>query len=275
MRFRVPEIFLGVFLTVAIFAMGIMFDSSHRPPAEQQIAAGAINENASHPPDGGIWNWVTHDAAGFFTLWLVIVGGAQIGLFYWQLRLIRIAADDAKKAGISAERAATATENAVDLSRKTAERQLRAYVLMKTTSFHRPDTEDGDNREWPIHLVFQNSGQTPAYAVAIKAESYLGLRKPIDSIFSLSEAAQISPPSIMAPGARHTMRLGGIEPGHASYLRALKTEQYCYVWGRLDYIDTFGRKHFTKFQMWQGFEGIHQFGFCQVGNGTDDELPEG
>ena len=160
-------------------------------------------------------------------------------------------------------------------ARHSSERQLRAYVLMKTAMFHRPDTEDGDNREWPIHLVFQNSGQTPAYAVAIKAESHIGLRKPIDSIFPLSESAEISPPSIMAPGARHTMRLGGIEPGHASYLRAQKTEQYCYVWGRLDYIDTFGRKHFTKFQMWQGFEGVHQFGFCQVGNGTDDEFSEG
>jgi len=44
-----------------------------------------------------VWDWVTHDAAGFFTLWLVIVGGVQIGLFYWQLRLIRIAADDARE----------------------------------------------------------------------------------------------------------------------------------------------------------------------------------
>ena len=71
------------------------------------------------------------------------------------------------------------------------------------------------------------------------------------------------------------MQLGGLEPGHAKYLAAQRAEKYCSVWGKLDYIDTFGRKHFTKFQMWQSFQGIHQFGFCQVGNGTDDEFPEG
>src|SRR5450756_1177777 len=46
--------------------------------------------------------------------------------------------------------------------RHSSERQLRAYVLVKTTLFRRPETEDGDDQHWPIHLVFQNSGQTPA-----------------------------------------------------------------------------------------------------------------
>jgi hypothetical protein len=168
------------------------------------------------------------------------------------------------------------TRRLVKGAEETARKQLRAYVLVKTTTFRRPETEDGDNRHWPIHLVFQNSGQTPAYSVTIRAERCLGQQRPIDSIFPFSEAAEISPPSIIAPGGRHTMQLGGLEPGHAGYLAAQRAGKYCYVWGRLDYVDTFGRKHFTKFQMWQGFyQGINQFGFCQVGNSTDDEFPEG
>jgi len=147
--------------------------------------------------------------------------------------------------------------------RKTAPRPVK-----------RPHTSDGDQQEWPLNLVFRNAGQTPAYAVVIKAERYLGPRKPIDEIFALSDSAEASPPSIMAPDARHTMRLGGIEPGRASFLAAQRAEKYCYVWGRVDYIDAFGQKHFTKFQMWQGFTAVHQFGFCQVGNKTDDEFPE-
>jgi hypothetical protein len=78
----------------------------------------------------------------------------------------------------------------------------------------------------------------------------------------------------MAPDAAHTMRLGGIEPGHAKFLAAQNAGLYCYVWGRVDYIDTFGREHFTKFQMWQNFMAVHQFGFCEVGNKTDDVFPE-
>jgi len=159
-------------------------------------------------------------------------------------------------------------------ARHSSERQLRAYVGIKTVLFYRPDVSDGDKREWPIHLVFRNAGKTPAYAAVVTAESYLGQRKPINEIFVLSEAAEVSPPSIMEPGGRHTMRLGGLEPGHEKFLVAQRTEMYCYVWGRIDYIDTFGREHFTKFQMWQNFTAVHQFSFCQVGNVTDDKFPE-
>ena len=150
-------------------------------------------------------------------------------------------------------------------SRHSAERQLRAYVLVKTALFSRPNTSDGDEQEWPIHLVFRNAGHTPAYAVLVTTKTFLGLRKPMDEIFTLDKSAEVSPQSVMAPEGRLTMRLGGLEPGRAKFLAAQEAEMYCYVWGRLDYIDTFGRKHFTKFQMWHGFGPIYQFGFVRSG----------
>jgi hypothetical protein len=160
MRFRSPELFLGVFLAVAIFSMGMMFESSRSSSTEQQSATNTAKENPTHPPERGFWNWITHDAAGFFTLWLVIVGGTQIGLFYWQLRLIRVAADDAKKAGIAAGRAATATESAVELTRQTAERQLRAYVVITSAE----PSFDGAG-DLTVTIKITNCGQTPAYNV--------------------------------------------------------------------------------------------------------------
>lgn len=159
-------------------------------------------------------------------------------------------------------------------SRRSSERQLRAYVMIKRVAFERPDTTDGDHQEWPILVVVQNSGGTPAYNVIIKAECYLGDRKPMNEIFVLSEAADVSPQSIIPPGDRHVMRLGGLEPGYSKFMAAQRTERYCYVWGRIDYIDTFSRKHFTTFQMWHGFIAVNQFGFSLVGNTTDDEFPE-
>src|SRR5262245_39808985 len=41
--------------------------------------------------------WLTKDAAGFFTFLLVVVGGVQVGLFYWQLRYMRTGMEDASK----------------------------------------------------------------------------------------------------------------------------------------------------------------------------------
>jgi hypothetical protein len=146
--------------------------------------------------------------------------------------------------------------------------------LIKLTEFHRPNVSNADQQEWPIHLVFRNAGKTPAYAVVIEVETDLGAQRPKEEIFVLSKASVTSPPSVMAPDAAHTMRLGGIEPGHAKFLAAQNAGLYCYVWGRVDYIDTFGREHFTKFQMWQNFMAVHQFGFCEVGNKTDDVFPE-
>jgi hypothetical protein len=86
-RVQFPEIVIGMLFTIAIFAMGMLFASSGSQPPQSQPHVS--NENTVHPPDGGLWNWLFHDAAGFFTLWLVIVGGAQVGMFYWQLRYMK------------------------------------------------------------------------------------------------------------------------------------------------------------------------------------------
>src|SRR5262245_35785334 len=53
-------------------------------------------------------DWLTHDAAGFFTLLLVVVGVGQAGLFVWQLILIKRSLRDAKKAADAAAEGAEA-----------------------------------------------------------------------------------------------------------------------------------------------------------------------
>jgi hypothetical protein len=270
MKFRPYEIFLGVFLTVAVFAMGMLFDSSRRAPAAQQMSADPTKENASQSPEGGLWSWVTHDAAGFFTLWLVVVGGAQIGLFYWQLRLIRIAANDSKAAGDSAERAATATENAVDLSRKTAERQLRAYLLIDRAEFAQPEMEGGEHQPWHIHVVVRNFGATPAYGASIKASKRLAVGLPDDILLTEPVDETTSAAVIVPQGHPTTLRIGGLDHGIADFIEAGQSNQVAYIWGRVDYFDAFGHPHFTKFQMVNYFGQVHQFGFCQEGNRTDD-----
>jgi hypothetical protein len=66
--------------------------------------------------------WLTKDAAGFFTFLLVVVGAFQVGLFLWQLWLIRESLDDAK---IAAEAAKEAADTA-KIQAETAQATLRA-----------------------------------------------------------------------------------------------------------------------------------------------------
>jgi hypothetical protein len=52
MRFRVPEIFLGVLLTVAVFATGMLFSNQIRPAANYLIGkAGTAEEHHTGKPD--------------------------------------------------------------------------------------------------------------------------------------------------------------------------------------------------------------------------------
>src|ERR1700730_6083225 len=104
MRFRTPKIFLGAFLAVAIFAMGMLFASSFQPQSYKQTATAE-----QQPSDKKIENhaqtqslWVPTDSVGLYTLVLAVFTGlltiVSAGQGYFLLR-----AD--KNARISAEAA--------------------------------------------------------------------------------------------------------------------------------------------------------------------------
>lgn len=93
-RFRTPELFLGRFLTIAVFAIGMLFESRHtlsNPNPTQKSDSG----NEAHIEPSSFGDWITHDASGFFTAWLVVVGFGQAGLFVWQLFYMRRGMNDA------------------------------------------------------------------------------------------------------------------------------------------------------------------------------------
>jgi hypothetical protein len=100
-RFRVPEILLGCLLTVAVFAMGMLFGL--RAPA------GTDAEAPGYP-------WLIKDAAGFFTFCVVIVAIVQAWLFLRQLRLMRLGMRDTAEAARAASDAAKAATEQVRLA---------------------------------------------------------------------------------------------------------------------------------------------------------------
>jgi hypothetical protein len=116
-RFRVPELFLGCFLTVAVFAAGMLFQE------QRQAASLAYAEKKREPapkgrfesPDAELTGstWLTKDAAGFFTFGLAVIGIGQAILFYVQLRYMRKGMADSTTAAKAADlnaRAAVALE---------------------------------------------------------------------------------------------------------------------------------------------------------------------
>jgi hypothetical protein len=84
-RFYKPMLFAlaGCFLFGFV---NVVWWSSGRQPSETKAAKEHDNSIQVHIEPSPFGNWITHDATGFFTSWLVIVALGQAGLFVWQLR---------------------------------------------------------------------------------------------------------------------------------------------------------------------------------------------
>jgi hypothetical protein len=260
-KFRIPEAFLGAFLAVSVFGMGMLFESARLSPIEQHATSDTAKENSAHSQERGFWNWVTHDAAGFFTLWLVIVGGAQVGLFYWQLRLIRIASDDAKRAGLAAERAADATAASVDLARDTAQRQLRAYIGTFEMSL-RVHPLEGSGFGYITHIEIRNFGQTPAYEMMLWADTAVDI--PGALLFSDTPESPVVSGGIAYPSAGlHIRRFKKISEAEVEEIR--NRTKSVFFWGTVSYKDAFGSPRYFKFRLINTEQQLGQGGAYGMG----------
>jgi hypothetical protein len=152
LRFRFPEIVFGALLAVAIFALGATFWSAQysSQSAQTKHTEEGTDEKSKSEPDEGLWHWLTHDAAGFFTAWLVIVGGGQLALFYVQLKLIRESLIDAKEAADAAQGAATAAEKQARIAERSLTELQRAFVFIDGFNVELTTALDSDspNYDW-------------------------------------------------------------------------------------------------------------------------------
>jgi hypothetical protein len=72
-KFRFPEIFFGMLLAVAIFAMGAMFVSVGNAPTPVQTFTQQNDKKPDNQRSKSLWT--PEDAAGFFTLWVAAFTG--------------------------------------------------------------------------------------------------------------------------------------------------------------------------------------------------------
>lgn len=155
----------------------IVWSSSHNP-TNRNPASESRQANKAHIEQSAFGDWLTKDAAGFFTLFLVVIGAAQAGLFVWQLRYMSKSLTDAKLLAEAARDSAKTAQQQVEITKIGIFDLERAYLACGpsqiTTQFARQPGKDayqsGDSLEVIIKIHVQNTGRTSAVLRKIYAE---------------------------------------------------------------------------------------------------------
>jgi hypothetical protein len=249
MRFRTPEIFLGAFLSVAIFAMGMLFASSQKPSGTtQQVAAAKAADQGEQTkaPDSDLTGstWLTNDAAGFFTFVLVGVGGIQAWFFWVQLRLIRESLTDAKTAADAAKESADAAKMSAD----HIPRVERAYLFLGLDykaefKDFAPGYADNSTRS-TMEFGFKNHGRTPALVEGLYATAGYW-RGPDWPAMSLAEGVTIQQGFAISGGETVEGYTVEFPLTKKDRDKAEAANGIILFWGKIIYRDVFGDLHET------------------------------
>lgn len=151
---NIPEILVGVFLTIAVFAIGMSFDSSRHQPAQQSTNAQAAQGYQGHKPEPFSIDWLTHDGVVFFTAVLCFIAFVQAGLFLWQLRYMRVGMRDAK---IAADAAKLGSQAALEAN--------RAWLNVSEVCFAKPLAVRANGVVADVDIKIENVGRSPALGV--------------------------------------------------------------------------------------------------------------
>jgi hypothetical protein len=140
---------------------------------------------------------------------------------------------------------------------KHSERELRAYVFYESADIARPD----DFSEITARVKILNSGQTPAYRVRHSIAVIVADHDLVDFPVPQMEASEMS----LGPQVKYTMerRLILDRQQQADVRGGTKR---IYVFGRINYVDTFKNQQFTNFRMYYSIRG-------KLGILPEDSLP--
>jgi hypothetical protein len=130
--------------------IGSWQSSPYSSQAAQKQSAKKTDERTEHNEP-----WLTKDAAGFFTFWLVVVSVFQVGLFYVQLRLIKQSLTPAQEAAEAARDAA-----------KHIPVVERAYIY-GGANYQVTRVNNGERLD--LVLKINNFGKTPAFIGTVAA----------------------------------------------------------------------------------------------------------
>ncbi len=134
----------------------------------------------------------------------------------------------------------------ISQSRKSAETQTRAFVMVDTTVLKKRTLENGQKR-WFIEVDLANKGQTPAALRQFGIK--VGWRRKdiaadiIDEIHSIGRDIEV----VISPNASFLMSIeikGNFDPAQWQRGDVLR------IWGEFVYFDIFRKRQITKFSLW-------------------------
>jgi hypothetical protein len=253
-RFRTPELFLGCFLTVAVFAAGMLFVpafSQREQSNQQQQSANATNHEAA--PNS------TDERLANYTWWLAVLTGvlaaSTVGLWIGSWR-----------SGVKQSRDMIASINVADRAAKAAELNAKAainvelpVVALDTMRLYRTAGVTGNVVGHPGELTepritFKNHGRTAAELIALCVEWAVENKLPEIPIYKTS--FPYVPGTFLVPDGAFPAALN-------NYVIRLKPDEitateeeskHLWVFGYLDYRDFIGNPHQMRFcAKWQPY----------------------
>jgi hypothetical protein len=156
-----------------------------------------------------------------------------------------------------------ATRRLVESGETAAQRKLRAYVAVSDV-VHEEQLEGHVPR---VSITIKNFGATPAYKLAVAADAQTAFA--VDQIpvaTSSSKTLGHLPPGLEFKISRPAV----VSIGKARGDEADTAHSRVFVYGCIEYVDTFGDPHFTRFRLEEGSD--RRFFACDEGNETDDVL---
>jgi hypothetical protein len=156
-----------------------------------------------------------------------------------------------------------ATRKLIENGEASARRQLRAYVGVSEVAFE----EQIEGHAPRVSITLKNFGATPSYKLAVAADAQIAFA--VDQVpvaTSTCKTLGYLPPGLELRIARPAVLSIVMAPGDevdTAYSRI-------FVYGCVEYVDTFGEPHFTRFRLEEGAD--RKFFACDAGNDTDDVL---
>jgi hypothetical protein len=219
---------IALFLCL-VFGFGTMvyWSSRHHPP--KQIAAQQRQDRSENG------DWLTKDAAGFFTFLLVIVGVGQASLFVWQLRIMKSNIDDARMMAQSAQASAETAKEQVAITKMRVIDLERAYLSVGPS-----DIETQFSPVAPLEIVVklhvQNFGRTGAVITKIYGEFS---RQPPTGNIPVYKHGDSHKTDISVPAGQGDV----LSP----FEFKVKFVNQIFFWGYVEYNDIFKIKRITRF----------------------------
>lgn len=213
----------------------------------------ATNKDLQAQQDMALWAFFAALAA------FATVGVTGVGVWY-----VRHTLDATRAAVVEAAKASDAATKAVEITRDTAERQLRAYVGVDSAI-------KVANREGPgfaVNVIIKNNGQTPAYDFTQWANVALE-PMPLPKPFSIYCRERGSVGILQPQGQTLATPIFTREMLPLEEQSIRNNAKAIYVYGEIDYRDAFGAQHHVTFRLRCNGPGLRLGLFKPDGEGNE------